>query len=109
MAIKLIDNQSNWFSLTEFRREISVMSLLIHENLIPFYGACTKSNDYLAIVTQFIPTGSLRDLLKVSLFIWDMSHYQNPKITLNYSSSLRIALEVAKGMVFIYVVITTFM
>lgn len=48
--------------LQDFRKEVALMAKLKHPNVVQFLGACI---DYpnLAIVTQFMPRGSLFNLL----------------------------------------------
>lgn len=48
--------------LQEFKAEVNLMSKLKHPNVVQFLGACA---DYpnLCIVTQFMPRGSLFNLL----------------------------------------------
>lgn len=48
--------------LQEFKQEVTLMSKLKHPNIVQFLGACTEYPN-LAIVTQFMPRGSLFNLL----------------------------------------------
>eukprot|EP01133_Synstelium_polycarpum_P012205 gene12205-14287_t len=62
VAIKQIELQS-YKSLEDFRREVGILSKLRpQENLLHYYGACTQ-NQYCYIVTEYLPRGSLHDLL----------------------------------------------
>eukprot|EP01132_Coremiostelium_polycephalum_P005345 gene5345-6667_t len=62
VAIKQIELQS-YKSLDDFRREVGILSKLkAHVNLLHYYGACTQF-PYCYIVTEFLPRGSLYDLL----------------------------------------------
>lgn len=81
------DNLS--FSLEEFKREVAIMSMLKHENLVPFYGACTQASN-LFIVLQFMQLGNLRTLLT------------NPSFELTYDVQLKLATDVAEAMTFLH-------
>lgn len=59
--------------------------MLHHENLIPFYGV-SISHDNLAIVTKYIPGGTLRDLLKEKKIPFDLI--------------IKFGMEIASAMVF---------
>ena len=48
--------------MQDFTQEVALMSMLKHPNVVQFLGACTNYPD-LAIVTQFMPRGSLFSLL----------------------------------------------
>jgi len=53
-------------TLQEFRREVGILSRLKpHKHLVRYYGACTQP-PHLYIVTEYIPRGSLHDLLHSS-------------------------------------------
>lgn len=57
-----------------------------HENILTFYGACTKHQKYRAIVTEYMPGGDLYEFL----------HKQND--VLDLLLILRIAMSISKGM-----------
>ncbi|GAM22002.1 hypothetical protein SAMD00019534_051770 [Acytostelium subglobosum LB1] len=62
VAIKQIELQS-YRSLDDFRKEVGILSKLkAHENLLRYYGACANAK-YCYIITEFLPRGSLYDLL----------------------------------------------
>lgn len=48
--------------ILRFRAEVMVHSKLDHPNVLPFFGACLQEGN-LCLVTEYMPRGSLRDLL----------------------------------------------
>ncbi|CAK7302898.1 serine/threonine-protein kinase TNNI3K isoform X2 [Vulpes vulpes] len=73
-----------------FCREVSILCRLNHPCIIQFVGACLNDPSQFAIVTQYIPGGSLFSLL----------HEQ--KRILDLQSKLIIAVDVAKGMEYLH-------
>lgn len=71
-------------NLQEFKDEVDIMARLRHPNIVLFMGAVMQANQ-LAIVTQFIPRGSLFRLLHRS------------KVGLDPRRRLQMALDVARG------------
>ncbi len=71
-------------STQEFRSEVSLMARLRHPHVVLFMGAVSAGNQ-LAIVTQFIPRGSLFRLLHRS------------RLALDPRRRLAMALDVARG------------
>ncbi|EGC39625.1 hypothetical protein DICPUDRAFT_147550 [Dictyostelium purpureum] len=85
VAIKQIELQSNK-SLDDFRREVGILSKLKpHDNLLAYYGAC-KSGNYCYIITEYLPRGSLHDLL-----------HREKLIKLDFKQILSFAICVALG------------
>jgi len=86
VAIKrlLVQNVSE-ISLQEFKQEIAIMSNLRHPNLLLFIGACLEPQ-HIAIVTEYLPMGSLQDVLFAKNVHMDMK------------KRLTILKEVAQGM-----------
>jgi hypothetical protein len=68
----------------EFKDEVDIMARLRHPNVVLFMGAVTRPNQ-LAIVTQFIPRGSLYRLL------------HRAKAELDPRRRLQMALDIARG------------
>ncbi|KAK0155954.1 Serine/threonine-protein kinase TNNI3K [Merluccius polli] len=73
-----------------FCREVSILCRLNHPCVIQFVGACLDDPSQFAIVTQYVPGGSLFSLL----------HEQKRLIDLQ--SKLVIAIDVAKGMEYLH-------
>ncbi|XP_028738764.1 serine/threonine-protein kinase TNNI3K isoform X2 [Peromyscus leucopus] len=73
-----------------FCREVSILCQLNHPCVVQFVGACLEDPSQFAIVTQYIPGGSLFSLL----------HEQ--KRILDLQSKLIIAVDVAKGMEYLH-------
>jgi len=87
VAIKQMKVQN--LNIDEVYREMDLMSKLRHSNIISFIGAVVDSEN-LCIVSEFIPIGSLGDIL-----------YKNhTKLTL--VQKVRFALDVAKGCNFLH-------
>jgi serine/threonine protein kinase len=72
-------------TLTDFKKEIEIMSKLNHPNVVLFMGACTTPG-HMAIVTELMPKGNLAQLL------------HNQKIELPLSMRMRMAKDAALGM-----------
>ena len=63
VAVKrLREDMANERELLEFRRELAIVNHLAHPNIVQFLGAVTNSMP-LCIVTEFMPGGSLADVL----------------------------------------------
>ncbi|KAL2902381.1 putative serine/threonine-protein kinase SIS8 [Bienertia sinuspersici] len=90
VAIKVYFGKDyNEETLLDYKKEISIMRKLRHPNLLLFMGAC-YSQERLAIVTEFLPRGSLFKIL----------HKSNQMLDLR--RRLRMALDVARGMNYLH-------
>eukprot|EP01120_Amphizonella_sp_Union-15-10_P007464 TRINITY_DN2523_c0_g1_i1.p1 TRINITY_DN2523_c0_g1~~TRINITY_DN2523_c0_g1_i1.p1 ORF type:complete len:420 (+),score=56.28 TRINITY_DN2523_c0_g1_i1:126-1262(+) len=67
VAIKIFSENSYAFRLEDFYREVAIMSMLSHDHIVSFEGACVelKSDDesVFIIVTELMHKGSLKKLL----------------------------------------------
>ncbi|XP_004296242.1 PREDICTED: uncharacterized protein LOC101312816 [Fragaria vesca subsp. vesca] len=75
--------------LLSFRQEVSLMKRLQHPNILLFMGAVT-SPQHLCIVTEFLPRGSLFQLL------------QKNKSKLDWRRRVQMALDIARGMNYLH-------
>ncbi|XP_020157535.1 serine/threonine-protein kinase STY46 isoform X2 [Aegilops tauschii subsp. strangulata] len=73
-------------SEVEFLQQALMLRRVKHENILTFYGACTKHRKYCAIVTEYMPGGDL----------YEFVHKQND--VLDLLLILRIAMSISKGM-----------
>lgn len=90
VAIKYLRTEHvNDSSKVEFLQEIMILKSVNHENVVRFYGACTKQRKYL-IVTEYMSGGNLYEFL----------HKQNT--TLELSTILRFAIDISKGMDYLH-------
>ncbi|KAG9453015.1 hypothetical protein H6P81_005919 [Aristolochia fimbriata] len=90
VAIKVyIENEYHDGILLDYRKEIEIMKKLRHPNVLLFMGA-VYSPDRLAIVTEFMPRGSLFKAL-----------HKNNQV-LDIRRRLRMALDVARGMNYLH-------
>jgi len=87
VAVKHLKDDLKEDSLFEFLQEISMMCELRHPNVLLFMGACTKPP---CIVTEYMPRGSLYDVL----------HDDN--IVLDWMLIQTMALDAAQGMDFLH-------
>ncbi|XP_020114576.1 serine/threonine-protein kinase EDR1-like isoform X1 [Ananas comosus] len=76
-------------ALEEFRSEVRIMRRLRHPNVVLLMGAVTRVPN-LAIVTEFLPRGSLFRLI------------HRPNNQLDERRRLRMALDVARGMNYLH-------
>jgi len=84
-SIKLA-SQASLANMTEFRREVWLMSTLQHPNIVSMIGFCFEPY---SIVMEYMDKGSLSSFLQKSE-------------DLPYSTQLQLALDVAKGMMFLH-------
>ncbi|CAN4077792.1 unnamed protein product [Withania somnifera] len=90
VAVKVyFGNQCGETNLLDYKKEIDIMKRLRHPNVLLFMGA-VSSQEKLAIVTEYMPRGSLFKAL----------HRNNQPIDLK--KRLRMALDVAKGMSYLH-------
>ncbi|XP_052210698.1 uncharacterized protein LOC127813654 isoform X2 [Diospyros lotus] len=92
VAIKVyFGNDYSEGTLLEYRKEIDIMRRLRHPNVLLFMGAVySQEKGKLAIVTEFLPRGSLFKTL----------HKNNQ--SLDIRRRLRMALDVARGMNYLH-------
>ncbi|CAK9141839.1 unnamed protein product [Ilex paraguariensis] len=90
VAVKVyFGNQYSEDTLVDYRKEINIMRRLRHPNVLLFMGP-VYSEEKLAIVTEFLPRGSLFKTL----------HKNNQ--SLDIRRRLRMALDVARGMNYLH-------
>ncbi len=69
--------------LLEFKAEANMLKKLRHPNIVMLMGVCMAEEE-LCLVTQYMPRGSLRDVLNTT--------------SLEYKVMLKMAIDAAKGM-----------
>ncbi|KAL5727643.1 hypothetical protein ACHQM5_000817 [Ranunculus cassubicifolius] len=90
VAVKVYsENDYSESTLMDFKKEIAIMKRLRHPNVLLFMGA-VYSPERLAIVTEFLPRGSLFRTL----------HKSNQ--ALDVRKRLRMSLDVARGMNYLH-------
>eukprot|EP00210_Caulerpa_lentillifera_P007300 g6978.t1 len=85
---KLLEQDVSSVMLEEFLSEVKIMKRLRHPNVLLFMGACMQPPN-LAIVTEFLPRGSLYKLLHKTQFNDDRL-------------KLKMAKDVIKGMCYLH-------
>ncbi|XP_037458118.1 serine/threonine-protein kinase STY46-like isoform X1 [Triticum dicoccoides] len=87
VCIKILRSaHQNSPSEVEFLQQALMLRRVKHENILTFYGACTKHRKYCAIVTEYMPGGDL----------YEFVHKQND--VLDLLLILRLAMSISKGM-----------
>ncbi|KAK3200687.1 hypothetical protein Dsin_024102 [Dipteronia sinensis] len=74
----------------EFLTEIKLLSRLHHRNLVSLLGYCDEEDEQM-LVYEFVPNGTLRDWLS-----------SKGKESLNFGMRLRVALDSAKGLLYLH-------
>ena len=96
VSIKVFyDLPSNGF-ISDFKAEVAMMSRLAHPNIVQLYGFVLKPG-MLAIVSEFVPCGSLFDLLHGSSGI-----NQERREAITSHRWLMMALDIARGMDYLH-------
>lgn len=82
-----LDDTTELQAFSEFRREVWIMSGLVHSNIVQMAGF---TMDPFCIITEYIPCGNLYDLI----------HDKSLELSWNYR--WRCALDIAKGMNYLH-------
>ena len=75
--------------LGEFLKELSIMSIVQHPNLVQCFGGCSRNKDTMYIVQELMDC-NISDVLRVKPIVLDLG------------IRIRIAVEVAKGVSFLH-------
>lgn len=77
-------------SEVEFLQQALMLRRVKHENILTFYGTCTRHKKYLGTITEYMPGGDLYGFI----------HEQND--VLDLFLILRIAISISKGMEYLH-------
>jgi serine/threonine protein kinase len=75
----------------EFMREVDLTTRLRHPNIVQIYGVVTSDTNYLKVVMDYAPNGSLRDLLD-----------QNPSVSLPETTQLNYIKQLCHGIEYLH-------
>ncbi|MED6182856.1 hypothetical protein PIB30_032649 [Stylosanthes scabra] len=75
----------------QFAREIEILSLMRHQNLVSLYGRSCDDSDELLLVYEYVPNGSLSTYL-----------HRNSGNKLPWATRLNIAIETASGLAYLH-------
>ncbi|PIN24504.1 Serine/threonine protein kinase [Handroanthus impetiginosus] len=84
--------------LPEFRREITVLSMIRHQNLVPLIGYCDE-RDEMILVYEFMEKGALRDHL---YSLKGESEESTLGSKLSWDQRLRICIGAARGLDYLH-------
>eukprot|EP01125_Pyxidicula_operculata_P016473 TRINITY_DN5674_c0_g1_i2.p1 TRINITY_DN5674_c0_g1~~TRINITY_DN5674_c0_g1_i2.p1 ORF type:complete len:718 (-),score=112.45 TRINITY_DN5674_c0_g1_i2:221-2374(-) len=91
VAVKKLDESVNSPEVVkELFREVNLIMNLRHPNVLTFLGAAVKAPNHLAIVLEFLPRGSLYDVL------------QNKNIIVEPDHIRKMSLDCARGMTYLH-------
>ncbi|CAH8386363.1 unnamed protein product [Eruca vesicaria subsp. sativa] len=91
VAIKVL-SQSSTQGYKEFKAEVDLLLRVHHTNLVSLVGYCYEG-DHLALIYEFLPNGELKQHLSG----------KGGRSIINWSTRLRIALEVASGLEYLHI------
>jgi len=92
VAVKVLSNQNmNSSEIKDFENEVSLMLMCRSSHIVQILGACFERGHY-SIVMEYMPKGSLYDLLK------DNSH------ELGWSTRYQISIDVGEGLSFLHAI-----
>eukprot|EP01098_Paradermamoeba_levis_P014665 TRINITY_DN70_c0_g1_i3.p1 TRINITY_DN70_c0_g1~~TRINITY_DN70_c0_g1_i3.p1 ORF type:complete len:360 (-),score=123.87 TRINITY_DN70_c0_g1_i3:147-1097(-) len=90
VAIKQLLDVDDEFMHKFIEREMAVLKGIRHPNVVQFLGLSKSSDGNIFIITEFIPGGDLRKILK------------NKSIPLGWKLRVKIAIDVASAMSFLH-------
>eukprot|EP01132_Coremiostelium_polycephalum_P007758 gene7758-9548_t len=73
----------------EFEKETQILKCLRHPNVVLFMGTCTLGGN-LAIITEYLNRGSLRDVLN------------NQELDIDWNTKIKMLIDVAQGMNYLH-------
>ncbi|KAI8545105.1 hypothetical protein RHMOL_Rhmol07G0016900 [Rhododendron molle] len=88
VAIKMLNSKSMQ-GPSEFQQEVTVLSKLMHPNLVTLIGACPE---FFVLVYEYLPNGSLEDRLCC----------KDNSPPLSWQTRIRIATELCSALVFLH-------
>ncbi|KAF2073597.1 hypothetical protein CYY_005086 [Polysphondylium violaceum] len=91
VAIKVYSKDNPSFSIDEFNREVTIMTLLDYECFTRFYGANKEDPNCPFHISELVKGGSLRDLL-----------LSNKKLELTYPQKISIAIDIVDAMSYLH-------
>ena len=90
VAVKVLNVPEELDTLNEVAREIRFLQTIRHPNVVMFIGAGKTGHGCSFLVTEFVPRGSLRDVL------------DNESVSLTLPLKLHLAIGAAKGLNFLH-------
>jgi sterile alpha motif and leucine zipper-containing kinase AZK len=96
IAVKTFHDLPSPVLISDFKAEVTTMSRLVHPNIVQLYGFVSQPGN-LAIVSEFVPCGSLFDLLhgKTDIFV-------KRREAIDSQRWLMMALDIARGMDYLH-------
>ena len=101
VVIKAFDKLHISFSIKAFYTELLIMNHVIHPNIMPCIGACTKEDD-LFIVMELIKIGSIYDLIHGTALLSAESRLPHLINLRQWSCFISIAKQISSGMAYLH-------
>ncbi|KAK6939324.1 Protein kinase domain [Dillenia turbinata] len=89
VAVKMLRSYEE--ARQEFFFEVEIVLSLKHKNIVPLVGVCIEDN-YLILVYEFMPRGSLEDIL----------HGKTDKSRLPWETRYKVAVEIAEALHYLH-------
>ncbi|PRP73158.1 outer membrane autotransporter barrel domain-containing protein [Planoprotostelium fungivorum] len=89
VALKKSGESFLGYNAVDFHREVAIMSILRHPNIMICHGATTTNRDEMIIISEWIPNGSLRDVLE-----------RNEELT--WPRRLTLAIQIMQGIEYLH-------
>ncbi|XP_069460191.1 non-receptor tyrosine-protein kinase TYK2 isoform X2 [Ambystoma mexicanum] len=89
VAVKSLKSDVSQQLLTSWKREIEILRLLYHENIVKYKGCCSDQGEKVVqLIMEYVPLGSLRDYL--------------PKHKVGLAQILLFAQQICEGMSYLH-------
>jgi len=90
VACKRLKNPNVLEELGDFRREIAILGKLRHPNILLFLGSITSDKDNFCIITEFMDSGTLHDIIHTR------------KVLLDFKTNLSLMKQIAFGLNYLH-------
>ncbi|XP_073007238.1 uncharacterized protein [Typha latifolia] len=97
VAVKFIDKHTDFQIEDCYRNEVQILSKTHHKNVISLVGHC-KDGDYMGLIYEYIPRGSLSDMLHLP----ERQLGDKSARALSWEERLQIAVDVAQGLDYLH-------
>ena len=108
VAVKVFSESSFAFRLEDFYREVAIMSMISHPNVVRFEGACIEQRrDEEGMWFDTCHSATLTRVTGVFMIVTELMHQGSLKAVvergpLSYDKVFKYAVEIVEGMIFLH-------